>query len=450
MAVKIKVWNSYSWADLQGSLRDQVWERLSFISDTRDDSRASFLTKKNAFLTGLLPIVIALLESKGVEYHIEDARINKAEGKPVLTLEADLRERQEAVVQAVFKHPFWMRGVIDAATNFGKSWIIGSLCTSFKDYSVLVLVHRQELFTQVVEFLSQINLPVHVFGTYKKQRCRDYGRGITVAMQKSLHNDIGSSAMQQYLQSLNVVIVDECHRATGPQYTQILGYCDAYIRLGMSGTPFTGDGRHDLAVEGIFGPTLAKVTNEDLIADGVSLKPTVHIYELTEYALGYNYQHEKSLMYNSVQKIGVIRQEILKNLDNYFLIAVSEKEHGQILFENLIDLPTTVEFIYGGDPKREEKLQDFKDGKFKVIISTEILKEGVNLPKINTLINAAPGKSVVWVKQFVGRVLRTDGINTECKVIDFLDTGANLLAQSRQRANIYHNEKFEVFYYKVT
>jgi superfamily II DNA or RNA helicase len=72
------------------------------------------------------------------------------------------------------------------------------------------------------------------------------------------------------------------------------------------------------------------------------------------------------------------------------------------------------------------------------------LKKGANIPNIEVIVMAQAGKSVITVKQFLGRGLRTDGKNSELLVYDFYDEGNYVSTHSRQRIRMYRKEGFDV------
>ncbi len=89
----------------------------------------------------------------------------------------------------------------------------------------------------------------------------------------------------------------------------------------------------------------------------------------------------------------------------------------------------------------------FRTGQLPCIISTNILDEGVDVPKINVLILASGGKSAIRVLQRVGRALRkkVQGELNIASIIDFNHLGNKHLEEhSKERLKIYRKEKFEI------
>ena len=98
-----------------------------------------------------------------------------------------------------------------------------------------------------------------------------------------------------------------------------------------------------------------------------------------------------------------------------------------------------------GKKDRKKYLEDFKESKFQVLIST-VLGEGVDIPHLNALIIAAAGKSQKQLLQRVGRGIRKkhSGPN-EVEIYDFFDKSHPILRrQSKDRLEIYRDQGFEV------
>jgi superfamily II DNA or RNA helicase len=86
---------------------------------------------------------------------------------------------------------------------------------------------------------------------------------------------------------------------------------------------------------------------------------------------------------------------------------------------------------------RREDIQDFKDGKYPVLVST-LLKEGVDVPSMDAIIFAAGYKSSVLVIQTIGRALRAAKGKKDSTIVDFFDHGHRFLEQhSQMRMNTY-------------
>ncbi len=96
-------------------------------------------------------------------------------------------------------------------------------------------------------------------------------------------------------------------------------------------------------------------------------------------------------------------------------------------------------FVYGAtsSEQRLHAINALETGQLHALIATDIFSEGVDIPKVGVLINAAGMKSRVKVLQRVGRALRPHPSKPYALIIDFIDDDAGLFLQhSYQRLKV--------------
>ena len=73
--------------------------------------------------------------------------------------------------------------------------------------------------------------------------------------------------------------------------------------------------------------------------------------------------------------------------------------------------------------ENEQKLEDYRNGRTQVLVNVNILTEGVDLPKTNTVFLTRPTVSTILMTQMVGRALRGTeaGGTSEAYIVTFLD-----------------------------
>ena len=134
-----------------------------------------------------------------------------------------------------------------------------------------------------------------------------------------------------------------------------------------------------------------------------------------------------------------------KHLGQSILIIVDMIQHGQIVEKMLNEAGVNAVFISGESEVRKSALDMFKRGKLKVLISTTILDEGVDIAKIEIMLFLAGKKSKRQLLQRVGRGLRKKEGENEVHIYDFLDFGSRYLTRhSKERISIYREEGFEL------
>lgn len=409
------------------------------------DGTYPFLSDAGYFLTGLFPMMRKFLKSEGAQYTLIDERGDI----PQFELQRDyylggieLRENQKKVVDDVINSSM-TRGIVDGATNAGKDYIMACLYKNLQT-DTLIVIHNTTIFRKAVEFMSQhYDVGTIADGKFEPKQ-------LTIAMQKTLLNMARKdSNVKKYLSNIKVLFVDECHRAAADDYSKLIQIIPAPIKIGFSGTAIEMDNElKKIKVIGLFGPKLSKISNMDLIEEGYSQKPIVKIYD-AQNKIGttfyYRDEYEDGLMFNT-NRCDLITNLVNERTDKQILISFNEIAHGEFMLNKILlsDNQRIVEMVHGEDKWREEKIESFKNGEINILLSSMILKEGANIPNINTLILAHGGKSIITIKQYIGRALRHDGIHSEVEIIDFYDHSKSLSSHSKERFKIYKNEGFDI------
>jgi superfamily II DNA or RNA helicase len=124
------------------------------------------------------------------------------------------------------------------------------------------------------------------------------------------------------------------------------------------------------------------------------------------------------------------------------LVSVLQIEHGEVLESMLQKVDPTAIFVNGQSKSevRQQILKELGDGANRIVIATNIYSEGVDMPSLSVLINAAGAASGIHSLQLLGRVLRTAPNKAKAYVVDLQDTGKFLNNHSKERVNIYSTE----------
>lgn len=360
-----------------------------------------------------------------------------------------LREYQEEALQEVKKTP---RGILDMATNAGKTAIAAGIVQAFDIPKTLFLVHGKNLALQQVEKLgSLLDLPIGFIGAGKIK-----ARQVTVGMPGSLQPD-RNPAIAAFLASVELVIIDECHRAPTKTFISTLNACtSAYRRVGLSGTPLKRTDSKNIVTEGLIGPRLYKITNKQLIAANVSAQPIVFIHEIY-LPSGIDklkswfkvYEHGISTNDQRNHRIAAIASHYATQ-GKKALILVFEHQHHEEIEALLIKNNVAFAKLHG---KQRDRVQDeaqrmFEQGETNILIGSRVVREGKDFSvPIDALIFATAKKAPIDLIQSVGRALRQGG--RIMHIHDFYDQQHGYLQKhSIERINIYRGEGFEVRYAK--
>ena len=468
------------------SVKDES-ARFSYAYKTgRWDGKVSFIGKGNNFLIGLYPDIKSYCLKEFGKVSIDDCR--KGEVTPdKLTTNFNgvkLRDYQREIVEASIYNKF-PRGIIHAATNSGKSLMAAAITkTLIKKTPILYLVHRRELLNQIIPWFEEY-LGVRV-GRYDSD-VTDLEHDVVVAMIPTLHARRKSPVTQELLHLSGCLLIDEAHHASSKTWSAIIKQSQAYYKFAFSGTALQSAPHRNMQLIGLTGPVLGEISGQELVDLGYSAKPQIVMLdydkddtlvddivkikesEIKELAIkrsdmAGNLNEEMALdrkirdlsreLYDYVYYEGVcVRRRRSRQILNVtkccpgksILIVVTKINHGEYLKRFLDKRSVSTTFISGGTPgeERDRVLKGFGLGKIKIVISTMIWKEGINVPAIDVLVFAAGGKAPHTVLQFLGRGLRKRKGKDEVLVFDFVDRGHKLLKkQSRERFKIYRREKY--------
>ena len=423
----------------------------------RWDGRTRFMKRPaNRVPVGLLHLAVEELEKRDVKITVKDNRKNFISGlQPVavklLPVGFELREYQKECVEAAYRAG---RGIIHMATNSGKTECLCALIKSYgTSFKALVLVRGLELLDQMLNRISlRLGIPVEKIGKIGDSSCT-YGHWITVATPDTLYSRRQDLSVKNFLSSIELVILDEAHHGSSDSYYKVLEGIAAPHRFGMSGTPLSRSDGADMKLMAQTGPVIFKVTNKDLIELGHSVPVTIEFARVTSPNLPEWYQYPQAVKEGIVNNL--LRSEKICNgvlsmvkEGRSVLVLVQRIDHGKILGKILegLDPKNKIphQFISGKETSgiRREALDKFKRGDLKVLISSTILDEGVDVPSIEGLVLAGGGKAKIGSLQRIGRGLRTGGKFPDLRVLDCADMTHHYLAEhSLRRLKIYRKEK---------
>lgn len=237
---------------------------------------------------------------------------------------------------------------------------------------------------------------------------------------------------KRILSKFELVILEEAHEAGGNSYYSVMNACvNAHYRLALTGTPFMrADAEDNLRLMGCVGPVGIKVTEKELIDKGILARPifmfapTVRpkkLFKTTPYSKAYI----SGIVDNDWRNGQTVSHCV--SMAEYGLttmVLVQRKAHGEELLKRLKKAGLKAEFIYG-DNKQDERnaaLARLGNNEIDVLLGTNIMDVGVDVPSVGSVVKAGGGKAEVADRQRIGRGLRAkkSGPNV-CFVLDFRD-----------------------------
>lgn len=414
------------------------WYKPGQYAKIRGESTKEITERANGqcfFWTGLLPRVKDYCAKRGWTLYIQGMYGEYAFDVPSLP-GIELKGYQVDLINKACQN---QRGIIQAPTGSGKTVIGISIVKAFRDPDVLWLCHTKDLMYQTGEEFKKYGYKPGYLGD---SHC-DLGSRILIAMRQSAVKFLDSPDVKEQ----TMVIVDEAHHISkfNGEYAEILSHVLSPLRFGLTATLPTSD-ESKLAVESFLGPLVGRITINEAKEEGMSSDIKIKILKVFK-----NQKVKEQKRYPDVYRMGVIENDE-KNLmlmerakqhvdkGDSVLIIVKEIEHGDTLLSTARSLGLEARFVHGAtNGEFRVKLKDaLNDKRIKCVISSVVWKEGINIPELNVIINAAGGKSEIATLQTIGRGLRKTETKESILVYDVFDPSHyHLINHFGERVSLY-------------
>jgi superfamily II DNA or RNA helicase len=414
-------------SDISSHILSYFVEGSKFAGNPYWDGRIR-LIKKGWFPTGLLDRLTKGLTKQGLEFVLDDHRVQPPLNCQKLSLEApiELRPYQTSVVELTKTRP---RGIVVLGTGGGKSITLGGIIAE-KEVTTLVVTPDTGLRDQLSETLT------FMFGVSKVGNHVGEDKPIIVSNIQALVNK-----PKEAFERFKMLLVDEFHHSGASSYRTVNDYCEnAFWRYGFTGTPTRSSG--DLMeLVGVLSKIIFKKTTSELIQEGWLVKPRIvfHTYDLAAKRLNYKSAYSHLTLESGINKLiaSIANFKIAQNKQT--LVLVRHKAHGRLLR----DLIPEAIYLSGDDDEkyREDMKKAFIRKDIPCLIATSIFGEGTDIPTIDVLINGRFEKTEIQTKQGVGRALRLAPGKTEAEVFDFIVQGnKHTMNHSAERLKTYKSE----------
>lgn len=342
----------------------------------------------------------------------------------------DLRKVPNHTFRLIAKHPGYYdwqlqalkavsenaTGIICAPTGTGKSKVIGMIAEAY-GLRTLVIVPTLEIKRQLADNLK--HLP-----------------NVTV-------DNIDSNALNDRAKAYDVLIIDEAHRAAAKTYHRLnrTVWTNIYFRYFTTATPFRTNVEETLLFEAITGQLIYKLDYQTAVKNKYIVPVEAYYYQLPKKqtdAYVWAEVYSSLITINHERNMEISR--VLLNLSlnqKSTLCLVKQVKHGKTL-SDITGLP----FVSGEDDDSRGYIQEFNEGRQKVLIATTgIMGEGIDSRPCEYVIIAGLGKAKSQFMQQVGRGVRTYPDKESAKVVLFKDPSHKFtLRHFREQVKILKEE----------
>lgn len=413
------------------------------------DGKHHFFHHKR-FPSGLVRYATQKARARGWPVDLLDVRSRPPLPGPVPRELGDLvlRDDQFEAAQRLLSRG---RGILKAATGSGKSEIACAVILASR-VRFLVLVHQIHLMHQFADrWEKRTGRPAGRVGEGLREGVDS--APVVVATVPTLYLALREKdpSLTRLVRTVGGFVSDECHRVPSRTYRQVVMNTDrAFYRFGISGTPLDrGDGRSVFLVAATAG-IVYRIQAKDLIEEGTLARPTIRFIEIPPTQVEPIFGRD----WNSVYEDGISDCEarnqivcrVVHRAPKPCLVFVRRLHHGRVLQRVLESNGLRVQFVWGGHSgrSRSRSVERLEDGRLEVVVSN-VFDEGVDIPQLRSIVNAAGGRSTIAALQRLGRAMRVVDGKQSCELWDFFDLSHRWLSEhAEERMSVYLREGFDV------
>ncbi len=328
------------------------------------------------------------------------------------------------------------RGIIKIPTAGGKGDILIAFLKEARESS-LIVVDKVMLSEQLAKRAKESGLKDVGILNGKKNDTEN---------KKYIFATIGSLKKLPSFSAFNMLLIDEVHHASAKRHQELLSEVSFPVQVGFSATPDKGDDYLFATIKQHLGDVIYEVPAEEMIENEVIAKPKIYFIENeVNPMIDWPSSYKECIIKNQERNKLIV--DIVEKYKEKVLILIKDvkNKQGEILKKYIAEnTDKNVEFIQGATKNRTEVLDWFENGDLDVLISTNILNEGISLKEVRILINASGLKSKTENLQKIGRGTRIKDDKKIVKIFDFLDLGNKFTQrQAKQRMSIFKKEGFK-------
>ncbi len=365
----------------------------------------------------------------------------------------ELRDYQVEAVDAVeLRRSQGSRAaLIIMATGLGKSVVAGELIANelFRNPNgdILVLAHTVDLVKQLDRSTwPMLNKEVSTH-LWAEGESPAYTGGVTFATWQSV---VGVAARENLAGRFALVIVDEAHHAPAPAYSSLVSSLQPNFLIGMTATPWRGDERN---LSDIFGQPAFTMD----IVDGMQRGFLADVdYRMLVDDIDWDEIQNMSRSGYSIKDLNA--NLILPDRDEAMVARVIERmeeinppriicfcrsiDHTERIRRLFLAQNVQAGVLHSG-MRREERfrtLSNFRTGSLQLVLSVDMLNEGIDVPDVNMVVFMRVTHSRRIFVQQLGRGLRLTPQKDRVIVLDFvadirrIAAGIELNQEARKRS----------------
>lgn len=344
---------------------------------------------------------------------------------------------QQRAVDTMFREE---QGLLIRPPGTGKTEIATAFMAKAKTRS-LVLVHTEDILNQWVERVEK-NIPElqGKVGVIRGKTCNI--EQITIATVQTLYRSYLEKP-DKWWRQFGAIIADEAHHVSAATWEAVLNTCPAYYRFGFTASPTRADGMHP-TMKFIIGP----IIHREKFSSSVKLEV---VTARTSFKAAYRGSFDwgpllNKLIHDERRNAHIARiadREVDKG--NSVLVLSRRIEHLQNIAAAMRNDTEILAAATSKKKARAEILRDFKTGKVRCVLATQLADEALDVPILNRVLLTFPGKHEGRIIQQIGRAIRQHSEKEDAVIFDFVDRSVRpLRRQASERRRTYIKEGIEI------
>ena len=432
---------------------------------------------------GMFDDVCQILEDSEVEYEVSNKRHRN---NPPIQYQWNedivLRHYQKSAVDSIVNSKL-QSGILKLAIRSGKTLTSARIIHDLQCRALFLVPDLQLLYQTQKEFADVLCMDSEEIGIIGDGKWRE-GDRITIATFPTLVARCGGERMcsgnlnnktskpckcgrrkcsgrkkfkiprkpeyTDLLKGYDLVITDECHHQTANKWRDAIIEFKAPFRVGLSATVFLENTKENergvIWLKALCGGVRHEIKPSQLIKEGYLVKPHIWIYKIDrpdKNAYGYYSNLLNDTIFNNEYRNRIIAK-VAKDLSRDNIVLIVSRRIDQVNFlKRLCDEEgIEAETLTGrsGRIEREVAINRFRNGEVRVLIGT-VLREGVNIPEVEVVINAEGGRDLKTSIQRMRNLTPSKG-KKRAIFVDFADMTSSYTAQhSLERIECYKSEE---------
>lgn len=397
------------------------------------------LLKRNCLSSGLFRATRKEVEEKlKLRFEVSYQREELPEVDGIPYAQDDDYIHQDTCVKKMLRCTTKGGGIILAATGSGKTRIAAMYFSRIDEQCLFVVDQLDLLYQQQLELAYWLGEPVGVVGdsTYDVKR-------VTVATIQTLKLYMRDAKFRRWYDVIAIMIVDELHEQMARRNFDVFEAIAPLAVFGLTATLQMTQKETRLKAYAFAGPIIFTFPLETGIQRGV-LNP-VKVLQLLFPTIGdpnpaYAAHHLEDIL------IQVVENEEKQSACQAIVRLLREHNRCIVILTNRVAQLHTVDELfkkrrglaYGAikTTERQKAIQDFESGKIHLLIANKVFKKGVNIKRVDSMIDMAEMYSKNDAAQKLGRVVR---LHADKKMALYIDFGTQegrygKFANSRRRA----------------